>query len=239
VVLVAVALPIFDRGDRSADCAEFRRRDNSGLFLRVALDTSARRYDNLDASVVNEATAHTEIDRRLGACRFVSRRDCRGVSTHRMHHSGESHGGMSLLDCANAKASSESQSRADNVCLVFSSLLRPEASLKVLSDPCTRRAPKKELPRPMEVSQVSMTKLLCDDKKWISCRNEVWYALERVVALVKLIASDDYDAVSETTFRPALGHYQALGVSVGVLREEWPWDLAVQIWQFNFTILLY
>ena len=117
VIFVAVALPIFDRGDRSTNCAVCRRRDDSGLFLHVALDAptvgGARRHD--DASVLNEATGHP------GACRFASRRDCRGVSTHRMHHSVESHGGMLLLDCASANAPCESQRRADRVCLVFSS----------------------------------------------------------------------------------------------------------------------
>ena len=78
-----------------------------------------RRYDNLDASVVNEVTDHTGIERRPGACRFVSRRDCRGVSTHRMYHSVENHGGMLLLDCASVNAPSESQGRAYYIaCLV-------------------------------------------------------------------------------------------------------------------------
>jgi len=124
-VFVAVALPIFDCADRSNDCAECRRRDDSGLFLRVALDASrvegARRHDDLDAPVVNEATGRTGIERHPGACRFGSRRDYR-VSTHRLHHSVESLGGMSLLDCASANVPSESQSRAD-VCLVFWSSL--------------------------------------------------------------------------------------------------------------------
>ena len=127
VVFVAVALPI-DRGDRSTDCAGCRRRDDSD---RVKLDASIvegpRRHDDLGVSVVK--TAHTGIDGHPGgACRFVSRRDCRGVSVHRMHHSIESHGGMALLlDCASAlKAPSESlEGRADIACLAFlrSSLL--------------------------------------------------------------------------------------------------------------------
>ena len=126
VLFVAVALPIFGRGDRSSDdCADCR--NDSGLFLRVALDASivegACRHDDLDASVVNEATGHTGIERHPGAYRFVSRRYCRGVSSHRMRHSVESHGGMSLLDCASANAPSESQSRADMDCLVFCSSL--------------------------------------------------------------------------------------------------------------------
>jgi len=91
----------------------------------VALDAplveGARRHDVLDVSVVNEATGHTGIERHPGACRFASRRDCLGVSTHHMHHSVETHGGMSLLDYA--KAPSESQSRADIVYLVFYSSL--------------------------------------------------------------------------------------------------------------------
>ena len=118
---VAVALPIC--GDHSADGVDCRRRGDSSLFLRAALDASivegARRHDDLDVSVVN--TAHTGIERHLGTCRFVSRRACRSVSTHRICHSVESHGGMVLLDCASANAPSESQSRADIVCLVFRS----------------------------------------------------------------------------------------------------------------------
>jgi len=141
VVFVAVALPIFDCGDRSTDCANCRRHDNSGLFLRVELDASiilegARRHDNLDASVVNEATAHTGIDRYPGAYRFVSRRDCRGVSTHRMHHSIESHGGMSLLGCASVNAPSESQRRAD---IVFGSYFYRSGKKKRFVDVHRRR----------------------------------------------------------------------------------------------------
>ena len=83
----------------------------------------ARRHDDIDAEVVNEATGHTGIERQPGACRFVSRGSSRGVSTHRMHHSVESQGGMSLLDCASANAPSESQSRADMDGRVFSSSL--------------------------------------------------------------------------------------------------------------------
>jgi hypothetical protein len=127
VVFVAVALPIFDRDDRNTDCAGRRLRDDSGLFFREALDAStvegARRHDGFDASVVNEATGRTVIDCHRGACCFVCRRNCRGVSTHRMHHSVERHGGMSLLYCASANTPSESQSRADIVYLVFYSSL--------------------------------------------------------------------------------------------------------------------
>jgi len=122
-----VFAPIFDCGDSSTDRAGCRRRDNRGLFLRLALDAcivkGARRRDDLDASVVNESTAHTGSERHPGRCRFVSRRDCRGVLTHRMHDSVESYGGISLRDCASANAPSESQSRADMDCLVFCSSL--------------------------------------------------------------------------------------------------------------------
>ena len=111
-LVVFVAVLIFECGDRSTDCADCRRRENAGLFLRLALDVSVvegtRRHDDLDASVVNEATGHSGIERHPGAYRFVSRRDCHGVSTHRMHPSIENHGGMSLLDCASAKAPYES-----------------------------------------------------------------------------------------------------------------------------------
>jgi len=127
VVFVVVALPIFDCGDPRPDRADWHRRGNSGLFLRMALGASivadARRLDDLDVSVVN--TGHTGIERHPGAWRFVSRRDCRGVSTHRMHHSVENHGGMPLLDCASANAQSESQRRADIFCLVSCSSLAP------------------------------------------------------------------------------------------------------------------
>ena len=125
MVYFAAALPIFDCGDRRSDRADCRRRDNSGLFLRVALDVSmvegARRHDDLDASVVKEAIGQTGTERRTVAYCFVRRGDCRGASTHRMHHSVESHGGMSLLDRASANAPSKSQSRADIVCLVLGS----------------------------------------------------------------------------------------------------------------------
>jgi len=40
-----------------------------------------------------------------------------------MHHSVGRHGGTSLLDCASANVSSESQNRADIVCLVLLSSL--------------------------------------------------------------------------------------------------------------------
>ena len=111
VLFVAVALPVSYPGDRSTDCADGRRRDNGGPFLRVALDASnveiLRPHDDLDAPVVNEAPCHTGIEHHPpGACRFVSRRNCRGVSTHRMYHSVESHGGMLRLDCASANAAS-------------------------------------------------------------------------------------------------------------------------------------
>ena len=125
VVFVVVALPIFGCGDRSTDCAVCHRRDNGGLFVHVVLEASlvgdARRRDDLDASVMNEATDHTGIERDPGARRFVSRRDCRGVSTHHMHHSVESRGGMSLLDCVTSNTLSE-RLRADG-CLVFCSSL--------------------------------------------------------------------------------------------------------------------
>ena len=71
--------------------------------------------------MVNEVIGHAGIERHLGACRFVSRRDYRGVSTHRMHHSVESHGGILRLDFASANAPSETQRRAEVVCLAFCS----------------------------------------------------------------------------------------------------------------------
>ena len=84
----------------------------------------ARRRDGPDASVVNEAIGHSGIERHPCAGRFVKRREC-CVSIHRVHDSVESHGGMSPLDYATAKAPSESQSRADIVCLVFCSSYVP------------------------------------------------------------------------------------------------------------------
>lgn len=72
---------------------------------------------------------------------------------------------------------------------------------------------------PAKVSQVSVTELLCDDKKRSAYRDELRVALNRFVSLVKRIARD-YDEVFGTTFCDAeLKRFHALRIDVRVLDE--------------------